>query len=256
MGPIDYSTNYSCGLLVDGFDSPPRLMMNHNPPYYIPLLESWDLEKARDLWAWWFTVDDYLLNKWGPRIKRFAESASVRIRPFNLKDSKAEIMRCKSVYNGAWVKNWGFVRMTDSEFTHFASGLLDFVPPEMLMIAEVKGEPVGFTLLLPDFNEALRTINGRLFKWGLPLGLLKFRRESRKIKTGRLLALGVLEKFRRRGITEMLILSSLEAAKNIGHFSHTELGWTLEDNTLINRTIEAVGAKVYKTYRIYSKSIA
>jgi GNAT superfamily N-acetyltransferase len=254
IGPIDYSTNYPCGLLVDGFDTPPRVMMNHNPPYYARLLQSWGLEKAKDLMAWWLATDDYINGIWKSRILRFAERTTVQVRPFNIKDAKADIRRCKVVYDGAWQRNWGFVRMTDAEFFHFAENLLTLLDPSLLLLAEVNGEPVGFTLTLPDFNEAVRPLNGRLFRWGLPLGLLKFHRNCRKIVTGRVITLGVLEDHRRRGIVEMLILKTLENTRGLG-FTHVELGWTLEDNTSINRLGDAVGASRYKTYRIYHKEI-
>src|SRR5206468_945275 len=105
--------------LVDGFDTPPRVMMNHNPPYYARLLESWGLEKAKDLWAWWFTADEKLLIKWSARYRRFTERAGFRVRPFSKRESKLDIQRSKAVYDGAWQHNWGYVPMTDAEFFHF-----------------------------------------------------------------------------------------------------------------------------------------
>jgi GNAT superfamily N-acetyltransferase len=129
------------------------------------------------------------------------------------------------------------------------------VPPELLQIAEIDGELAGFTLTLPDFYEAIRPLNGRLCTWGFPVGLARFLRNRKHIKTVRLLALGVLEKFRRRGNSELLILQATEITKRLG-FTGAELGWTLEDNNLINNTIEAVGARHYKTFRIYQKNLA
>lgn len=254
MGPIDYSTNYTCGLLVDGFDTPPRVMMNHNPPYYAALLESWGLQKAKDLWAWWFTDELKLLDKWAPRMRRFMERNAVKVRPFRRTDTKGDIGRSKAVYDGAWTDNWGYVPMTDAEFFHFAESLIGLVDPSLLLLAEVDNQPVGFALTLPDFNEAMRPLNGRLFSWGLPIGYFKFRRNCRQIGTGRLVALGVLEKYRRRGITEMLIYKTLENGLALG-LAKAELSWTLEDNAPINNAIEAVGARVYKTYRIYQKQL-
>ena len=145
--------------------------------------------------------------------------------------------------------------MTDSEFEHFAEEVLSMVSPELIIMAEVEGQMAGFALVLPDFNEAMRPLNGQLFTWGLPLGYLQFRRNCRKIKTGRLLALGVLEKYRRRGITEMLILKALVNGRDVAHFTQAELGWTLEDNVVINKAIETSGGSRYKTYRIYHKEL-
>jgi ribosomal protein S18 acetylase RimI-like enzyme len=133
--------------------------------------------------------------------------------------------------------------------------LLELLPPELVLLAEVGGQTVGMSLTLLDFNEAMRPLNGKLFKWGLPLGLLQFFRNCRKVKTARLVALGVLNDYRRRGISELLILRTMESASQHCGITHAELGWTLEDNTLINQAIEAVGATHYKTFRIYEKEL-
>ncbi len=254
MGPIDYSMNYSCGLLIDGFDTPPRVMMNHNPPYYARLLEAWGLTKAKDLYAWWFTTDNRI-EQWRPRVERIVARSGVTVRPLRRNDLTADILRCRDIYNGAWADNWGDVPMTLAEFNHLAKFLMHLAIPELIFIAEAKGRPVGFSMTLPDFNEAARSINGRLFPFGLPIGLIRFYRNLKRIKTGRLLALGVIPEFRRQGIAELLILRTFDyGTKEIG-LTGAELSWTLEDNSLINRTIEAVGGHRYKTYRIYQKAI-
>lgn len=255
MGPIDYSTNYACGLLIEGFDTPPRVFMNHNPPYYRGLLESWGLAKAKDLYGWWFVIDEFLYKRFGKFADRVSRRGNVKVRPFRMNDKKAEIMRCKQVYNQAWENNWGFVKMTDPEFMHFAKSMMDVVPPQMLLIAEIEGEVVGFSLMLPDLNEAWGPLDGRLFRWGLPIGLIRFFRNLKRIRTGRLIALGVRQEYRRRGISELLILRTLEQTIHDKLLSHAELGWTLEDNDRINHTIESTGATRYKLFRIYEKSL-
>ncbi|HEX4128628.1 MAG TPA: GNAT family N-acetyltransferase [Pirellulales bacterium] len=254
LGPIDYSTNYSCGLLVDGFDTPPRVLMNHNPPYYARLIESWGFTKAKDLWDWWIDLGGELPRRWMARCENLRRRSGAVIRPFRLDDAKAEIDRCKAVYNQAWDKNWGFVKMTDAEFAYFAKDLLDWVPPELLLIAEVDGKPVGLTMALPDFNEALRPLDGRIFRWGMPLGLLQFRRNCRRIRSARLIALGVLEAYRRRGLVQLLIAEVMQSGLRQG-YTGAACGWTLEDNDAINRAIAMTGATRYKTYRIYEKTI-
>lgn len=255
MGPIDYSTNYACGLLVDGFATQPRVMMNHNPVYYARLLESYGLTKARDLYAWWFDDPHDICNKWQRRVER-SERHGIVIRQFRKRELPSEIMRCRHVYNLAWRKHWASVPMTDAEFRYYAKFLAEMAPPEMLLVAEADGQPVGFSLTLPDLNEAIRPLEGRLTRWGLPLGYLRFRRNLPKIRTARLLAMGILEEYRRRGIAEMLILHTLRNGKQSQGYTAAELSWTLDENVLINRTIAAVGGKRYKTYRIYEKSIA
>jgi GNAT superfamily N-acetyltransferase len=254
LGPMDYSTNYTCGLLVDGFETPPRVMMNHNPPYYEELLTSWGLAKAKDLYAWWFTANRQI-EEWRPRVERLLHRSGVTIRYMQRDNVYHEILTCKRLYNEAWKENWSFVPMSDAEFDDMAKLLKHLAVPELLLVAEVDGEAVGFSITLPDFNEATGPLNGRLTRFGLPIGLLRFRANLKRIKTGRLIALGVLPKFRRRGIAEALILRTFDFGRNQLGYTGAELSWTLEDNQLINRTIEAVGGVRYKTYRMYHAAV-
>ena len=255
LGPIDYSTNYTCGLLVEGFHWPPAIMDNHNPPYYGGLLESCGLVKAKDLYSWWFLDPKNMGEMWRERAERIMRRGKITIRSFNERDFDAEVQRCNTVYNGSMERNWGFVSLTEAEFRYMAGRLKQLAEPKMVLLAEVDGYPVGFSITLPDMNEALRPLNGRLFPYGLPINVVRFLWRRRRIKTARMIVLDVLEKYRRRGIAEMLILKTLDYGKNVAHYTGAELGWTLEDNHLVNQTIEAVGAKKYKVYRIYEKSI-
>ena len=157
MGPIDYSMNYPCGLLIDGFDTPQRVMMNHNPPFYAALLEGWGLEKAKDLYAWWFDDSFDMLSRWAGRASRLADRARVRIRPLSLRNFDEEVARCNALYSEACDHNWGFVRMSHAEFQHLAKQLRQFAVPEWVLIAEVDGQPAGICITIPDFNEATRT---------------------------------------------------------------------------------------------------
>lgn len=255
LGPIDYSTNYPCGLLIDGFDTPPRIMMNHQPPYYARLLEGWGLSKAKDLYAWWFDDSENMLEQWRGKIDKFAKRFGVTVRPLNGDDFDAEVARCKTVYNEAWEKSWGFVKMTDAEFEHLARDLKRMAELDLILLAEVEGRPVGLSITLPDIHEAIKPLDGRLTTFGLPIGLGRLLYNMRRIKTARMAVLGVVEGYRRRGIAEMLILGTLDYGKNVLKYTGAELGWTLEDNDLINRTVERVGGKRYKTYRLYEKKI-
>ena len=255
MGPIDYSTNYQCGLLVDGFDTPPRVMMNHNPPYYAGLLEGWGLEKAKDLWSWWVTKAQQPPERWRKMAERAKKRSGFTIRSADMKNFDAEVESLKTIYNDAWEDNWGFVKMTDAEFTHLAKDMKLLLDPEILLIAEIKGKAVGFSMALPDINEALKHIDGKLTTFGLPIGLGRLLYHQKRIKTIRLITLGVLSAYRRRGITESLILHTYDVGQKRGYDS-CEMGWTLEDNKLINAPIEALGSKRYKTYRLYRRSLA
>jgi GNAT superfamily N-acetyltransferase len=255
LGPIDYSTNYPCGLLIEGFETPPRIMMNHNRTYYAGLLESWGLRKVRDLWAWWFDDSLDLMSRWRERAERLARRGGVVVRPFRLDDFAAEVARCREIYNAAMSDLWGFVRLTEAEFQYFARQLARMAMAEQVLLAEVGDRPVGFSITLPDINEAIRPLNGRLTRFGLPLGALRLLRRRRRIKTARMVVLDVLKDFRRRGVAELLILKTLDYGKNVLGYTGAELSWTLEDNDLVNRTIAAVGARRYKTYRIYQKEL-
>lgn len=255
MGPLDYSTNYPCGLLVEGFDTPPRMLMNHNPAYYQPLVESWGLTKAMDLYCWWYPRTLPLEQKWARVAKRLAERAKFVIRPANKRRFYQEAELIKSLYPRLFEKNWGFVPLSDAEFDHMVSELKMLIIPDLCLFAEVDGEPVGFSLTVSDVNEALKHINGRLTTFGIPIGLCKLLYHYKRAKTARLMVIGVLPEYRRRGILEMLILRTSEYGKQVMGYDAAELGWTLEENELINRAIAATGASRYKTYRIYDKQL-
>jgi GNAT superfamily N-acetyltransferase len=255
MGPIDYSTNYVCGLLIDGFQFPPTILTGHNPPYYKELIESYGFTKAKDWYAWWFADPSKAATRLRPLTKRLRKRWPVVIRPGNLKNIREESRRLREIYNQAWEKNWGFVPFTEAEIEFMTHELKQLVIPEFTLIAEIGDEPAGFILCVPDINVALRHINGRLTTFGLPIGLVKLLYHKSRTRTARLIALGVIEKYRRAGIAEMLVLRIVEDAMLKRGFTG-ELSMTLEDNFTINRFLEAIGAQRYKTWRIYSKSIA
>ena len=254
VGPIDYSTNYVCGLLIDGFPSPPTILTAHNPPYYRQLIESCGFAKAKDWYAWWFADPEKAAARLRPLAQRFRKRWPVTIRVGNLKNIREESRRLRQIYNQAWEKNWGFVPFTEAEIEFMTHELKQLIIPEFALIAEVGDAPAGFILCVPDINVALRHINGRLTTFGLPIGLAKLLYYKSRTRTARLIALGVIEKYRRSGIAEMLVLRIVEDAMIKRGFTG-ELSMTLEDNFMINRFLEAIGAQRYKTYRIYSKSI-
>ena len=256
MGPIDYSTNYVCGLLIDGFQFPPTILTAHNPPYYCELIENCGFTKAKDWYAWWFADP----SKAATHLRRLATRLRtrwqpVRIRSANFKNLRDESRRLREIFNQAWERNWGFVPFTEAEIEFMTEELKPLIVPEFAWVAEIDNEPVGFTLALPDINVVLRDLNGRLTRFGLPTGLIKLLRYKHRAQKGRLIALGVVQKYRRAGIAEMLVLHVLEETM-IKRGITGELSMTLEDNVLINRFIEAIGAERYKTYRIYTRSIA
>jgi GNAT superfamily N-acetyltransferase len=254
MGPIDYSTNYVCGLLIDGFQFPPTILTAHNPPYYRDLIESCGFTKAKDWYAWWFADPAKAVAQLRRLATRFNTHCPASIRSANLGNLRDESRRLRQIYNQAWEKNWGFVPFTEAEIEFMTSELKPLLVPEFAWIAEIANEPVGFTLCLPDINVVLRGLNGRLTRFGLPIGLIKLLLYKRRIQKGRLIALGVVEKYRRAGIAEMLVLRVMEETM-VKRGITGELSMTLEDNFMINRFLEAIGADRYKTYRIYRKQL-
>ena len=254
MGPIDYSINYVCGLLIAGFQFAPTILTAHNPPYYRELIEGCGFAKEKDWYAWWFADPAKAAARLRPLAERFRKRWPVTIRAGNLKNIREESRRLRQIYNQAWEKNWGFVPFTEAEFEFMTHELKQLVIPEFTLIAEVGAEPVGFILCVPDINVALRHINGRLATFGLPIGLVKLLYYKSRTRTARLIALGVIEKYRRSGIAEMLVLRIIEDAMIKRGFTG-ELSLTLEDNVMINRFVEAIGAERYKTYRIFKRTL-
>jgi GNAT superfamily N-acetyltransferase len=246
LGPVNPSTNDECGLLVEGFQYPPMVMMSHALPYYGPLLERCGLTKAKDLFAYYLEADqapEKLAQASAMVQKRLPE---VQLRPIDLKRLAREVDVFKTIYNQSWEKNWGFVPMTEAEIQHMARQLKQVVDPTLVRIAERDGKPVAIALGLPDVNVAVRHADGKLF----PLGLLKILWYARRIKRMRLLALGVIPEFRRTGIDVLLYHSIFKDGTAKGYRAG-EFSWILEDNMAIRRPIERIGARHYKTYRMY-----
>jgi len=248
-GPVNFSTNDECGLLIDGYDSPPMIMMPYNLPYYPRLFQECGLVKAKDLFAYIIEVPETLPEK-VIRIARIAHMHNISVRPINIRAFREEIKVFKEIYNSAWEKNWGFVPIADEEINYIAKRLKPIIIPELTFIAEHKGEPVGFMMLLPDFNYVLKRLNGRL----LPFGIFKALWYSRKIKDLRLPLLGIREGFRRQGVDALLFVEGLKAIKKLG-YKRIEFSWILEDNIPVQRFIEMYEGRLYKTYRIYETEI-
>jgi GNAT superfamily N-acetyltransferase len=252
-GPANFSSNEEWGFLLEGFDSRPVIMMTYNPPYYPEFAESYGMVKAKDLYA-------YFIDETSPppeRVVRMAESIRkkqrVRIRNINMKEFETEVGGIKEIYNSAWSKNWGFVPMTDREFDHLAKSLKQIVDPHMIFLAEVGGKPAGFSLALPDFNQVLARLNGRLFPFGI-FKLLWHAKIRRKIDGVRIITMGVVPEFQKRGIDTVFYVETFNVGVRRG-YSWAEMSWVLEDNTLMNRVLELLGARLYKKYRIYEIKI-
>ena len=253
VGPINLTTNDTCGLLVEGFNRPPMAMMPYNYPYYLDLITNAGFVKKVDLRAYLVNKDGaskrsvLLLDKLEERLKR----SNITLREINLKDFKNEAERIKSVYNKAWDKNLGFVPMTDEEFFHVAKDLKMIVNPKYCILAEKGDEVVGFALGIPNINEILINIKrGRL----LPTGIFKLLFGKKKIKTLRVLMLGVLDNYRKLGIEACLYGRIIKNSIPSG-IVEAECSWMLDHNYLMNHAIEQINAELYKRYRLLEKEI-
>ncbi|MEJ2902654.1 hypothetical protein [Pedobacter panaciterrae] len=253
IGPVNFSTNESCGLLIEGFDSPPVVMMPYNATYYSALMEGWDLKKKVDLIAWKFNGDNYddrsvkLMDRLEERLNR----NNITIRKINMKNFKQEAANLREVYNKAWDKNAGFVPLNDEEFDYQAKDLKLVLDPDFCFVAEQDGKLVGFGAAIPDMNQIqIKIKKGRL----LPTGIFKLLFGKKNVKGIRILLLGVVDGYRKMGI-EACIYGSIIKSYKAKKFEYAEAGWTLEHNDLVNNAIIAIKGDPYKKYRIYEKAI-
>ena len=256
-GPVNPSTNYECGLLVEGFDQDPAVMMPYNFDYYPRLVEQYGFTKAMDMYAYEIGVSVFNMSE---KLKRVADRLKSRynisLRTINLKDFKNEVRTVRQIYNDAWSANWGFVPVNEEEFDHLAKDLKQIVDPSVVFVAERQGEeggpkrPIGFFLAVPDINRALKRTNGNLF----PTGLLKLLWHSRKIGYIRIITMGVIREFQTLGIAAVFYDEIYRRAVS-GKFKDGEMSWVLENNTMMNRSAELIGGRVSKVYRIYETPI-
>jgi hypothetical protein len=252
-GPMNFSTNdelCSPGVLIDGFDTPPAIMMAHTPPYYATLLEGAGFAKAKDLIAY-IVEGEEPPERLVRGLARVNRAHGITVRTLDMRNFDAEVRRIQEIYNSAWERNWAFVPMSEEEIDHLAASLKPVVNPRLCIIAETAdGLPVGFALALPDYNQALRHVNGRLF----PFGLFKLLWYRRRIDTARIITLGLRREFRHKGLDASLIVHLFREGPPIG-FPRGECSWILEDNWEMRRGIERIGGYAYKTYRVFEKSL-
>ena len=253
IGPVNPSTNEPVGLLVNGFDKPPVAMMTYNKPYYVQLIEQYGFKKLTDLYAYDIrtnTVSDRAVQLKEALLKRLQQKG-VTIRPINMKDYKNEVNKVRQIYNSAWDKNLGFVPMTEKEFNYLAKDLKMILDKDFCLVAEHEGKMIGFALAIPDVNQIQKKIKkGRL----LPFGIFKLLLGLKKIDYVRIITLGVIEGYRKMGIEACFYAEIIQnAAKK--KIQGGEASWILENNELMNKAMENINGKIYKTYRLYEKAI-
>ncbi len=259
MGPAQFSTNDEAFLLIDGFDDPPRALMTYNPPYYQDFIETAGFPKAMDVWAYSIGVADFI-QQMPEKLKRVVEKVKQKgrfdIRPVRMREYDQEVERVKRIYHGSWERNWGFVPFTDAEFDVFTTNLKSILDPDLALMVEVDGEAVGFSLTIPDLNQPLLRAYPRQ---GIPeaftmLKLLWHWKVRKQVDWLRVVALGVLPEYRARGVDAMMYLETAKRAAPKG-YKWAEMSWILENNMMMNRSIQMLGGEVYKTYRMYEKKL-
>ncbi len=255
-GPASFSTNDECGLLIEGYETPPTLMMPHNPPYYQRLLNAAGFAKAKDLLVYRGGYEGYYLPV-PERLVRGTELLRKRLgltlRPLNMGDFPAEVERIKDLYNRCWEKNWGFIPMTDREIDYLAEQFKPVVIPDLVPFVERNGEIIGFGLALPDLNQVFRRHrSGRLTPAMLVDLLLSLKLE--RVRRARILLLGVLPEYRGKGLDAVLYHWIWTKAAEHGIY-WGEAGWILEDNPAIRAGLEKMEFTVYKTYRLYDRAL-
>ena len=256
-GPFTLDSKGEVGVLIDGFDTPPRIGMPHNRPYVGPLIESAGLAKAKDFYAWWYTSGQ--IDERTHRIaERTLQLPNVRVRPMELANFRSEVDIVRDIYNSAWSQNWGFIPFTTDELEIIATEYKMFVDTEIALIAEVDGKPAAMCFAIPDVNEMVKDFDGELVRRPQNLLKLLWRLRFRRPKHARLLLLGVKEEYRashRYGTLAAVLYVEVARRGAARGYVGGELSWTLEDNVMINRGIERMGARRYKTYRVYERQI-
>ncbi len=250
-GPASPSSNHDYGLLVDGYDTSPRLGMTYNPTYYQALMENYGFKKSQGLFAYKIdanrVMEDPKMVR-GNRIVR--ERTGVKIRTLNMKNLKSEIEILRDIYNKAWEKNYGFVPMTNKEIDEYVKAFKPIAEPSLIFFAEIDGKPIGTAVSLLDYNYIFKQMNGRL----LPFNFIKMFTQKKHITWARVMLLGILPKYRGKGLDAVLYYETVRAAQALG-VEYGEASWILEDNDMMRRGMELIKGEIYKTYNVYEIEI-
>ncbi len=250
-GPANPSSNDEYALLIEGFDDSPRLMMTYNPKYYMDLIENYGFKKIKDLYAWKIENDKIMKSEKLLRVSEIARKRSgIKIREVDMKNFKKELEIVKYIYNKAWAPNWGFIPMTDEEIDALASDLKPLIEPSIVLFGEIDGKPVGFALVMLDYNQIFKEMNGHLF----PFNFIKLYTKRKQIKWARIITLGIIPEYQKRGLDAVFYYEIAKRAEKIGILLG-EASWILEDNEMMNRGAKVMNGTLYKKYRVYQKEI-
>ncbi|MCP4327115.1 MAG: hypothetical protein GY791_01590 [Alphaproteobacteria bacterium] len=255
-GPLSLSINDESGLLVDGFDTPPMIMMNHAPPYYGAQLEAIGYAKAKDLIAYIYDSFAPMPKVAASLVERVRQSPEVTLRPLRKKSYDAELHAILDIFNDAWANNWGFVPLGEAEMAHIAKEMKPLIREDLVCIAEIDGVPAAMAVSLPNLNEAIADLDGAL----LPFGWAKllWRLKVGSLKTARVALMGIRQRLQQTpmgGAIAFAVIDTIRQTHMKSGIGQVELSWVLEDNTRMRHMIEAVGGQPYKTYRIYERDL-
>lgn len=260
-GPANFSTNDEVGLLVDGFDDQPRILMTYNPRRYVDYIEKRGYFKSMDLWAWAVNTDIFAGGSKFPKklvrvVEKVRQRENIHIRKVDMKNFEKDLAYVKKLYNSAWAKNWGFIPMNEAEIDKLAEELKPILDPDLVLIAEIEGEPVGFSLTLPDLNQPLKKAypHPDTPEWWTMAKMLWHWKLRNTVTWARVFALGVEPEHRAKGVDALFYYDTAVVALKKG-IKFAEMSWILENNDMMNRSIELMGGRVYKTYRVYDKNL-
>jgi hypothetical protein len=250
-GPANPSSNDIYAMLIEGFDDSPRLLMPYNPAYYIKLCENYGMKKAKDMYAWKIVNEKIMASE---KLKRGQELVrkryNVQISQLNMNTFQKDLEKFKYVYNKAWAPNWGFVPMTEEQIDAMAKDMKPLAEPSLVLFGEIEGKLIGAALVMLDYNFIFKQMNGRL----LPFNFIKLFTHKKKIKWARILTLGIIPEYQKKGLDTIFYWEIVNRAAKIG-IRLGEASWVLEDNDMMNRGLELMNAEKYKKYRIWEVEV-
>ncbi len=252
-GPMNFSTNHEIGFLIEGFEHPPTISNPWNYPYQPKLAEQFGLKKVMDLHGYQLTKETPIPERHLRVVERVKQRNKIKIRAVDFSKFEQELKIIREIYNGAWEKNWGFVPLAEEEFYYLARSFKEIADPDLILIAEVEGEPAGFSMAIPDVNQALIKLNGRLLPFGI-IKLLWYTKVNKVIDGIRNVTMGVMHKFHKRGIDNVIFVETYRRADAKG-YNWAEQSWILETNELMISAAKAFGSRLIKKYRIVEMPI-
>lgn len=251
IGPANPSSNDEFGMLLEGFNDPPRMLMTYNPEYYLTLCENYGMTKAKDLYAYKLENHKVMSSEKLRRVQQLARDRyKLKISQLDMKNFGKELEKVKYVYNKAWEENWGFIPMSDAQIDAMAKDLKPLAEPSLVLFGEINNELIGFALVMLDYNQIFINMNGRL----LPFNFLKLYTQKKKITWARIITLGIVKEHQKKGLDAVFYWEIVTRAHALG-IDLGEASWILEDNEMMNRGANVLGGDIYKKYRLWEVNL-